>query len=98
MSKPDLSDLVKDLVGSTFQPQDQTNACSLLAASCSSDLPLVGDDPSLIERIQIAVIKQANGSLASMETWIGEAQEDWRDVLDCAEFYSDPQAHRSWRP
>jgi len=59
---------------------------------------MVENDFLLIERIQVAVVKQASGSLTTMETWIKEAQEDWRDVLDCAGFYSDPHAHRSWRP
>lgn len=59
---------------------------------------MVEGDLNLIERIEVGVIKQSHGDIDLLREWIGEAQEDWRDVLDAAEFYNDPRAHFSWKP
>ena len=93
-----LSRHTEKLVNRCFDLTEQSKVRLLLEQQCSNELPLVGDNAALIERIQVAVIKLSQGKMGQLKNWIMEAQEDWRDVLDAADFYSDSNAHWNWRP
>jgi hypothetical protein len=93
-----LSDSVKKHIKLCFKQSEQPQVQSLLDIECSDALPMVNNDLILIERIQIAVIKQSQGKIDSLRNWVDEAQDDWGDVLDAAGFYKDSNAHLLWRP
>ena len=88
-----LTNLIEELVVSSFKLSEQSKARSYLERECSSDLPMVDDDAALIERIQVAVIKLSRGELDALRNWITEAQNDWRDVLDAASLYNVTKSH-----
>jgi len=50
------------------------------------------------ERTQIAIIKNATGSIEQLPGEIKYAEEDWRDGLMNAGFEHDTKAHLHWIP
>lgn len=79
-----LSDDLESRVDSLFAPADRARARRLLAA-CGPDLPFADSlGPDGIDRVRRAVLTLSNGSLAGLETMIGQAHTDWRDVLVAA--------------
>jgi hypothetical protein len=89
---------VVEKVQIVFAPDEQVQALATLVNECAGNLPMVESNPELIERIQIAVIKLSGGRVDVLCRWVGQAQEDWRDVLDAAGFYKDERAHLAWKP
>ena len=55
-------------------------------------LALLEEQPEL--RVQLAVVKNAAGSMDGLWVWLDEARKDWRDVLVAAEYSREA----SYRP
>lgn len=71
----------------------EEEARHVLSAFKAAELPLLDDEARARERarVQLAVVKLANGSLSAFEQWLREARVDWRDVLVAA-----GMAHENW--
>lgn len=82
--------LVAEEVRDRFSPQEALLALSALEAAA---LAFLEDESRARERarVQLAILKLADGSLALFEKWLGEACTDWRDVLVAA-----GMAHDDW--
>jgi hypothetical protein len=79
--------LVMKKVQQLFPPDQQSEAIGLLEKECGRNLPLCeGDSSQDLERVRLAVIKLAGGSLAELQRQINIASVDWRDVLNSAEY------------
>jgi hypothetical protein len=88
----ELTPLVIRKVRQSFPPEQQLEAIHLLEKECSRNLPFSEDDSAQdLERVRLAVVKVARGSLAELGRQIGVAKRDWRDVLNSAEY---PEASR----
>jgi len=81
-----------------FAPSEWSVAEGLLEAECGSNLPLMGDDTSGLDRIRFAAVRFSAGQLASLREAIQLAQTDWRDLLVSVGFADDVSAHRQWQP
>ena len=82
-----LTPLVIKKVRQSFLPDQQLEALGLLEKECGRNLPLSeGDIAQDLERVRLAVIKLAGGSLAELLRQIDIARVDWRDVLSSAEY------------
>ncbi|MEX0876485.1 MAG: hypothetical protein WD114_03405 [Phycisphaerales bacterium] len=95
-SEHDLTPLVRDLIDRFFGESDRAEACYLISEYPS---PFGNDnDPKGTgrERVQIACIKGAAGSLSLLAGAVDQANQDFRDVLMGAEFGSDLHAHLKW--
>ena len=91
-----LSPRVQSLIAKCFLPEDAPTARELLA-QYAADYESTGwrEYP---DRIQIAIIKNASGSIEQLPSAIKYAKEDWRDALMRAGFGYDTKAHLHWNP
>jgi hypothetical protein len=88
----ELTPLVIKKVRQSFPPDQQSAAIHLLEKECSRNLPFSEDDSAQdLERVRLAVLKVARGSLVELRRQIDVAKRDWRDVLNSAEY---PEASR----
>ncbi|MFQ5989283.1 MAG: hypothetical protein ACE5K9_05145 [Candidatus Methylomirabilales bacterium] len=85
-----VSSLVAAEVRDRFSEKE---ALLVLSAFEAAELPFLEDESRTRERarVQLAVLKLANGSLSAFEQWLREACVDWRDVLVAA-----GMAHENW--
>lgn len=83
----ELTTLVIKKVRQSFPPDQQSEAIRLLEKECARNLPFSEDDSAQdLERVRLAVVKAAGGSLAELRRQIGVAKRDWRDVINSAEY------------
>jgi hypothetical protein len=94
-TRDDLTPLVRAVLERRFRAVDRPTIASLLAEQCACTLPLVRE-PAHAERIQLAVLKLAQGRVDALLYHLAQAQLDWRDVLVAADFGNDLQAHLRW--
>lgn len=73
-------DLVRTLVARLYAPEDCDAASAMLAELAAT--PHINEGP----RVQVAVIKLSEGSLARLRRYIADARTDYRDVLAWAEY------------
>lgn len=86
-----LSDLVRREVRRRFAPADAYDIECLLQAT---QLPMLDDDVHRRERdrVQLAMLKQADGSFERFARALAQATSDWRDVLVAAGLGNDDWA------
>lgn len=85
-----LSPRINDLIQRTFASEHQP-AASRLIADFSLDNDFGGT-----ERLQIALIKWANGSLEKLVDAIIQGETGWRDLLMAVGFGHDTEVHLAW--
>ncbi len=90
-----LSALVVSVIETIFPTADQLTVQSLMREECSEKLPLV-QSASLMQRIQLGVLKVSQGDIDKLLYAIKLARRDWRDLLMEAGFASDLEAHIEW--
>lgn len=85
-----LSSIVETEVRDRF-PEEEARL--VLSAFQAAELPFLGDESRSHERdrVQLAILTLANGSLSEFEKWLREARVDWRDVLVAA-----GMEHENW--
>lgn len=82
----ELTELVTRKVKHLFPADEQAEAIRLLEKECGRNLPFCEDsDAQGLERVRLAVVKLAGGSLAELRRQVAMAKQDWRDVLLPAE-------------
>jgi len=80
------TDLVARKVRQSF-PSEQDDVIRLLERELGRNLPFKENDSAEdLERVRLAVLKIARGSLAELRRQIDIAKIDWRDVLNSAEY------------
>ena len=80
-----------------FPPESRDEVAALLTTQCGRNLPLFErTTEAAIERVQIAALKQSDGTMDGLIAAIELAQTDWRDLLVAAGFAEDVQAHKRW--
>ena len=86
-----VSPLVRAEASERFEPVDAAKVMLLFE---SVELPFLAkpDPDNNAERVQLALIKLAEGSLARFREELHRARIDWRDILDCAGL-----SHADWR-
>lgn len=83
----ELTELVTRKVKRLFPADEQAEAIGLLEKECGRNLPFHEDDNARgLERVRLAVLKLAGGNLSVLREQIEVAKEDWRDVLNAAEY------------
>jgi hypothetical protein len=83
----ELTELVIRKVKQAFPADDQAEAVRLLEKECGRNLPFnEGDNARGLERVRLAVLKLSGGDSAELRKQIEVAKEDWRDVLNAAEY------------
>jgi len=94
-----LSRPTRERVRALFSTRDAREAERLLAEGCAQNLPSMQDaTPVGLERLRFAAIRLSSGHLGRLREVIQLAQTDWRDLLMCAGFGDDAQAHERWKP
>lgn len=83
-----MTDLVHDLISHFFDETDRTEVLFYLSQ--------IRKDSVSYERIQIAAIRCADGSLTRLAGAVDEANRDWRDLLMGTGFGHDVKAHLTW--
>lgn len=83
-----LSELTESLIELLFTERDQEEARFLLSQ--------IEGDVRSNERIQIAAIRWAGGSLTKLAGAVDQTNWDWRDLLMGAGFGHDIKAHINW--
>lgn len=83
-----MTNLVRDLFCHMFEESDRAEALFYLSQ--------ITESVRESERIQIAAIKWANGSLSDLAGAIDQANYDWRDLLMGVDFGHDTSAHLKW--
>jgi len=97
MPRSAISEKTRILVARMFPLSEQPTVVDLLETRCGADLPLISADMSpLLERVHLAVLKLADGSLPALRRAVVVANSDWRDVLVAAGFADSLTAHESW--
>jgi hypothetical protein len=82
----ELTELVARKLKQLFPAGEQAEAIRLLEEECGRNLPFCeNSDAQGLERVRLAVVKLAGGSLAELRRQVEVAKEDWRDVLLPAE-------------
>ena len=82
-----------------FREADVDTAERLLVDTCARNLPLsTNATADELERIRSAAIRFSGGRLGKLRAAIELAQLDWRDLLVCAGFAEDVDAHTHWKP
>jgi hypothetical protein len=82
----ELTELVTRKVKQLFPAGEQAEAIRLLETECGRNLPSCeAYDAQGLERVRLAVVRLAGGSLAELRVQVEMAKEDWRDVLLFAE-------------
>ncbi|HEX8651556.1 MAG TPA: hypothetical protein VF708_12010 [Pyrinomonadaceae bacterium] len=82
----ELTESVARKVKQLFPPDEQSEAIRLLEKECGRNLPFCeNSDVQGLERVRLAVVKLAGGSLAELRRQVDVAKQDWRDVLIPAE-------------
>ena len=87
-SKPEMTDLVRDLFCHVFEESDRAEAFFYLDQ--------INEEVRTSERIQIAAIRCADGALTRLAGAVDQANRDWRDLLMGAGFGHDIKAHLKW--
>ena len=92
-----LSPLTQKLVEKLFDSGDQPEAVRRLVEECGNNLPLCKDnDEYKMERIRFAALRVSIGYLDDLQSAIGLAKSDWRDLLVWARFADSLTAHQEW--
>jgi hypothetical protein len=81
-------ELIRQLVERLFKPPERAAALALLEQ--------YGADASEPLRVHVALLKLCEGRLPQLEYYVGQAQEDYRDVLAWAE-YPEELEQPTWR-
>jgi len=84
-----ISPLVRAEARDRFDPVDAAKVMLLLEGV---ELPFLGNPDTDGERVQLALFKLAERSLARFKEELHRARIDWRDILDCAGLH-----HADWR-
>jgi dihydrodipicolinate synthase/N-acetylneuraminate lyase len=80
-----------------FSEDERDLVLSALVDTCGNNLPLLADStPTDLERVRFAVLKLSGGDLRKLSSAIALAQADWRDLLVCAGFADEMNAHIVW--
>jgi hypothetical protein len=84
-----VSPLVRAEARDRFEPVDAAKVLLLLEGV---ELPFLSDPNADTDRVQLALLKLADGSLERFRDELHRARHDWRDILDCAGLH-----HSDWR-
>lgn len=93
-----LTPLVQHHIERLFPGVEQEEVARLLHEDCGVVLAFSqGASPDFFERVQCAALKLSEGQMDKLYDAIALAQTDWRDLLVCAGFAEDTQAHKDWK-
>jgi putative acetyltransferase len=94
---PLLSMAAWQLINRLFAPADKPVAALKLAAACPADTTLrSAAHTSELERVRLAILRLANGTLHGLDAAIAAANTDWRNTLVAAGFGHSTTAHQVW--
>lgn len=80
-----------------FPADSRGTAADLLAKKCGNSILLCDDHTSeQMDSIRLAAIKVSNGDISQLKLAIDLANTDWRDLLMCAGFGHEIDAHINW--
>jgi len=94
----DPTPFVQSHIERLFPPEEWAEVAQLLREDCGKALPCTKNaSPEFFERVQCAALKLSEGRVDKLYDAIALAQTDWRDLLVCAGFAEDTQAHKGWK-
>jgi hypothetical protein len=80
-----------------FNGAEAEMVATRLASECGHNVA-DGWSAEELDRLRFAVLKLSEGSIDKFEAALTLAKTDWRDLLMCAGFGEDVNAHRRWVP
>jgi hypothetical protein len=93
----ELSEQTWQIIRILFSASQHDEVARLLGQECGNNLPFLANlDKLALERFRFAALKLSEGRMDKLQTAIGVAKRDWRDLLVAAGFANSLTEHKRW--